>query len=379
MTTKPLNVHIYGSPFCYESRILKQTKALSEIFDEIVIVAINDGKPEHEQIDKNRRVWRTRILSKWPGRSKISKIYKILEWSTKVFFWSLRKKISHISCHSLSVLPLGLLLKLCKRSKLIYETHELETEVNGLQGVIKKVAKLVERICIRYVDLVVVVSPSIADWYKETYQHLSLKIIVVRNIPEVTPPASDKRYFRDHFALAPDAIVFLYLGMLIRGRGLEILIEAFSQLDNKYQLVMIGYGPLQDEYTTRSAPYANVHVMDAVPPEEVAKVATHADVGISLIENICLSYDFCLPNKVYEFMAAGLPILVSDCFEMKRLVETHQCGWVVNDNVEAVVEKLSTLEHNEIITQAHNAADYAKTLSWANEATLLVQAYRSLI
>src|SRR5690606_34620878 len=97
-------------------------------------------------------------------------------------------------------------------------------------------------------------------------------------------------------------IVYLYLGVLIRGRGIEIILDAFRSASDRHHVVFVGFGEYETQLSNESKQYDNIHYLPGVGPERILQLTSGADVGLSLIENTSLSYYYCLPNKVFEYL-----------------------------------------------------------------------------
>ncbi|MEN6383194.1 MAG: glycosyltransferase, partial [Rectinema sp.] len=168
-----VNVHIYPSPFEHESRILKITKSLADagLFDTIYIFAIwKSGLQEEEPLDEIRKVIRIRVQYFAESDGVLFKVLKIAEWAWRIFKWLRAQKVQCVNCHSLSVLPLCAVLKIRHKAKLVYDTHELETETANSAGFRKLLAKMTERVLVPFIDKVVVVNSDIARWYQNHYR-----------------------------------------------------------------------------------------------------------------------------------------------------------------------------------------------------------------
>jgi glycosyltransferase involved in cell wall biosynthesis len=270
------------------------------------------------------------------------------------------------------------MLKYLCGAKLIYDTHELETESAGSYGVRKVLSKIVERSLIGFADVVIVVSASISDWYKNTYRLASVP--VVRNFPicpKIFPPGKDD-YLRRKFEIEEDAIVFLYLGVLAAGRGVEILLDAFSQTKSKVHMIFMGYGNMADEVKDYEKRFSNIHFHPAVSPEDISRHMFGADVGVSLIENICLSYYYCLPNKLFMYLSNGLPVIVSNFPEMEKIIKEKDCGWSVGVDVGAIKRLLETLTREDIDRKRENAIESMFKYDWSVEEKILLDTYTNL-
>lgn len=167
MARDSLNLHVYPSPLTHESRMLKETAAIASFapFERIVLVgADGHGLPERAPIDARREIVRfSRAAPSWaPGA--IGKGFGIAAWTLRVLRHYWHRPVACVNCHSLSTLPLGVLLKWRTKARLVYDPHELETEANGLGGLRRTLSKLVERVCYGAADEVIVVGERIADW-----------------------------------------------------------------------------------------------------------------------------------------------------------------------------------------------------------------------
>lgn len=374
------NVHIYQSDFTHESRILKETKSLvdSGLIDEIIVVAIwRHGLEVNEVLDRKRHIWRVRPRTRIIATGNLLKALSIIEWLLRVFWRFRNQQINVINCHSLVVLPLGVLFKAFYKSILVYDAHELETESYGSKGVRKRIAKALERYCITHVDALIVVSDSIADWYKKEYR--LKRIYVIRNVPyhgrDVVK--NDNRIKKMHH-IRDDEIAFICQGTLDKGRGIEILLKVFSMVEKSRHIIFMGYGALVNmvkEYETR---FSNIHFQPAVAPDEVIFFAEGADVGISLIENTCLSYFYSLPNKVFEYIMSGLPIIVSDFPDMGQIVDRYGCGWRVRVDEKSVLELIINIQKRDILEKRRNSLNCRKHFCWEREEKKIVRLYEEL-
>ncbi len=380
--TSRLNLHVYPSQFRHETRILRETASLAEagLFDRIAIAAFwEEGLPEREAIDDVREVRRFRTQMQGVDAGLWVKSLRLLEWMYRVLAAFRSTAVAVVSCHSLSVLPLGVLCKILFGSRIVYETHELETETQGCRGIRRPAMKAVERACIPQVDFVVTVNESIGNWYRDAYPRS--RVFVVRNIPHrVQPPRpkSANRLLREPFGIRDDDLLFLYHGLIDHGRGIEVLLDAFQQLDPSRHIVFLGYGKLENEVKARSAVSPNIHFHPAVQPGQVLDYVGDADVGLCLIENVCLSYYLSLPNKLFECIAAGIPVIASDFPEMKRVVEESGCGWVIPVSPSALKKTILEITPQDILDKREAMSGYRDSIGWQMEADVLIKAYRTL-
>lgn len=375
-----LNVHIYPAKFENESRILKITNFLVKngIVENILVVGLISGAAGtyKEAIDESRDV--LRVNTKFGDNQLLYKLLSFVEWYVKVIVYLRCHVIGMVNCHSLSALPLSVFLKLWHNSILIYEPHELETETKGCTGLKKVLAKMVERIFIRYADKIIVVSDSIRDAYEKMY-NLKSPPPVILNCPNYIPQVRSN-YFRDFFGIKPNAIIFLYQGALSVGRGVSTILKAFKKnTDPNKVIIFMGSGPLEGEIKEASENGEGIYFHPAVPSDVVLQYTSSADIGLHFIQNTCLNHYYCLPNKLFEYIMSGLPVVVSNMHDMSLFVKRTKTGIVAFDDtpegVLAAINRLSLLDINSL---KKNVIETAKKYCWKEQEKILAASYKNL-
>lgn len=373
-----VNLHVSMTAFTYASRVLKETKSLVEggIVDVVYIAALHEGTLERTQaIDAARRVVRFRLYTRKLPKNLAVQMLKYLEFALRVSMLAVSCKAGIINVHHVGLLPLGVLLRVLTGGRLVYDAHELETEAAGLSGIRKSLAKLVERICIRFADLVVVVSPGIEAWYRSRYRLNN--IVTVLNTPaHATVEKTDT--LRTALAIPPSNKILLYQGGLSSGRGIERLLDAASCISQRgYALVFLGYGDLQSRIQEAARRVGSVYFHPAVSPDILLHYTASADIGLASIEDVSLSYQLSLPNKLFEYLMAGLPVVVSRLPEMDQFVRENRVGVSVPDwTVESLLKALDAVQVLEGENLAARIARVMREHCWEKQAALLVQAYR---
>jgi glycosyltransferase involved in cell wall biosynthesis len=283
-----------------------------------------------------------------------------------------------INCHSIHVLPIGILLRFLKKTKVIYDAHELETEVSGSKGIKKIFAKRVERFCIKYVDYTIVVNESIKQWYIKTYN--IKKIDVIRNIPINNCTFNSKTdIFRSTFNIPEGDLVFIYQGLLSATRGVNIVIEAFEKNENSNKhIIFLGFGPLEGVIKELSITKKLIHFMPKVSPAEVPKYTSSADIGIHMILNTCLNHYYCLPNKLFEYYLNGLPVIVSGFPELEKIVKDNDIGWLIEPSVEGLLSVINNIDSSAILKKRDNIKRTNRKFDWIIEEKKYVSVYSSL-
>jgi glycosyltransferase involved in cell wall biosynthesis len=233
--------------------------------------------------------------------------------------------------HDLITLPVGWLSKRRHGGALVYDAHELfsEHDAGALGGRLTRSRwRWLEARLIGKADRAITVNDSIADELARRYR--VERPVVVRNVPRRPRECAAAIDLRAALGVPDDRRIVLYLGGLTRNRGLEQLIASAAGLP-KAVVVMLGpaapgYRAALTRLMEREGLQDRVHVLEPVPPDAVIETARGADVGVSLIQNAGLNNFYSLPNKLFEYVHAGLPVVTSDFPELARLVRGHEIG-----------------------------------------------------
>lgn len=375
------NVHITLTEFRNESRLIRQVRSLlqSGIFEEISVLALgSDDLPKFSNEGSGWHVKRIQPVTRKLPKISFFQIFKLIEFNLRCFIYIRKNKSQVVTIHTLALLPLGYLLKIILKMRVVYDAHELETETNGLSGWRQRGSKFVERYFIYSCDLVTVVSDSIADWYSETYQ--IPRPLVIKNTPPFRK-LEKKGLFRQKLNIRNDQTIFIYQGVLSLGRGINVLIKAFNERhEENAVMIFMGYGELEDQVKEVSKNTKNIFFVPAVNPDQVLDYTASADIGICYIEKTCLSYYYCMPNKLFEYAMAGLPILVSNMKDMSECVEKNKFGLVLSDpsplGVNGKINDILSMNYKSLSYKAHQ---FASDNSWEHQHNLLLEGYQKVL
>jgi len=378
-------ISIVLNNFKNDNRVLKECLSLKKAgYDVSVIALFEKGLKEKETI-QNIPVHRIKLKSRNLPKNLLVQLFKYTEFLLKV---SLKYKDTDIvHCNDIGTLPIGVIMKkfLSKRIKVIYDAHEYETETNNLKGFRKSLVKALEKLLIKHADAVITVSNSIANEYVRLYN--IKKPTLVLNTPTYKN-IQKKNIFREKFNISEDTTIFLYQGGLTEGRGINIILEAFKRLstmktkkhNSKPVVVFMGYGYLQDKIKKASREYENIYFHSAVPSDVLLDYTSSADFGLSIIEDTCLNYKYCLPNKLFEYIMAEIPVVISNLPEMKKFVEKYKLGVVLRENtVDGLIEGINNAMNLNKERTIENIKKVKKLYNWENEEKKLLKVYSDLI
>jgi glycosyltransferase involved in cell wall biosynthesis len=373
-------LHISHTDIQIDSRIRKELKALSRLpAVQVSVLGISeaneDGEVELNEARYRKIRIRSRMLNAFPRAVRY--FFELIEFTFKAVAAGRRIKPDIVHCHDTFALPAGWVLKRSMGCQLVYDAHELESDKNAQNAILSRATLLIEKACWKQVDLLISVSDSIIEWYM---RNLGPKPnVLVLNSPVVTveldPQFSERArgsYFHDKYGIPTGHLVFVYLGLLSPGRGIEICLNAFAEGSKEVHVVFIGFGTLERTITECSRRHTNIHFHDAVPHDQVVPLVRSADYGLCLVENASLSDYYCLPNKLFEYCFAGVPVLASGFPEIRRLVERYSLGVCCDPDPSSVRAALGQL----IKRRAERVTSDITALSWEAQAARLTVAYQ---
>lgn len=267
----------------------------------------------------------------------------MIELNMKLLYYALKLKPHLVHCHDTMVLPAGNLIKKFTKAKLVYDAHELESDKAGQNKILSKSTLFIEKRCWSNIDHFITVGDSIIKWYNSNLGKIPSTLIL--NSPYILKGHTvTNRYFHNHYNIPQDSLVFVYLGIVADGRGIDLIIEAFKDNFIKSHVVFVGYGKLVELIKRESDINNNIHYHPPVSHDKVVSLVTNADVGLCLIENVSLSDYYCLPNKLFEYTFAGLPILASDFPDITEYVEKYNLGETCSIDSESIKEAIAKIE-----------------------------------
>lgn len=370
-------LHLTHTDINSDSRILKEMHSLRESDENYIVsgigVSLNKDSKTINKVEK-LTIYSIDLKSrKYTFLPRIVRhIISLIELTSKMVFKAIKIKPKVVHCHDTLVLPLGAMVKLFTGAKLIYDAHELESDRNGLTKTLSKLTLFAEKILWRYVDALILVSSSIEKWYKsnigEKYSEVVLNAPIVDN-----NSLGDKSYFRDKFLIPNESKIFLYIGILGRGRGLDLITDAFKLDDLQSHVVFLGYGEQLESLKALEEKYSNIHVHDAVAHDKVVSIAKSADIGLCLIQNVSLSDYYCLPNKLFEYCFAEIPVLASDFPDIAITVEKYNLGKCTELNSKSIYKAIKEFELMDELEKID--ANKLYELSWKSQEEKLIKLY----
>jgi glycosyltransferase involved in cell wall biosynthesis len=303
-------------------------------------------------------------------------------FNIRLFIYLLFHKYDLLVANDLDTLLPNYLVSKIKGLPLVYDSHEYFTGVPEIQNrpFVKWVWKSIEKSIFPQLRYVITVSDSIADKYENEY---NIRPLTVRNCSLYSGHIS--RFSRDELGVANDHLLLIMQGNGINiDRGGEELIKAVSYIKKTFLLV-VGSGDSLDKLK-KSASDLNlserVRFIDSVPWEELMRYTKSADIGLSLDKNSNQNYMYSLPNKLFDYLSAGIPVIAGDLPEVSGIISGNKCGTIISEvSPEMISEAVTELLNNpgKLSLLKKNAAIASEKLNWETESEKVKTLYEGVI
>jgi glycosyltransferase involved in cell wall biosynthesis len=334
------------------------------------------GRILPESLPLTELPYKTRRVRHWFNK----KMFFYAEYNIRLFFYLLFTSFDILHSNDLDTLPANYLASRIKRKPLVYDTHEYFTEMPGLYGrpAVKKIWEFIERKIFPHIQIIITVNDSIAEIYREKY---SRHIHVVRNLPEritIDPSASPSMY-----GLPENKKLIIMQGRGInRDRGAEEAIYAMQHIDNAV-LVIAGDGDIVTDLkklVIKEKSGEKVYFIPPVPYKELMKLTSICHCGLSLDKDTSLNYRFSLPNKLFDYIMAEIPVLASSLPEVRKIVDQYSTGLLITEvSPRQIAEKLKIILFDIPKDSWKEKLLKAKEeLNWDKEKHRLSELYMSL-
>lgn len=345
-----------------DQRVFKTCLTLQEQGYDILLVGRN--KKSRKKVTRDYKTKRMKLLF-----HKGFLFYG--EFNLRLFFLLLFSKKHLLFANDVDTLVPNYLVSKLTGTKLIFDSHELFSEVPEIQNkrFVKSVWLSIEKWIIPKLKNVITVSKSIKDHYQKLYE---VEATVIRNVPISKKVKPKKLPFS-----TKGKKVILYQGSVNLGRGLELMIDAIKLLNN-YILVIIGDGDIIDQLEQKvliENLENKVKFVGKVHPKELKSLTLNADIGLSLEEDLGLNYRYALPNKLFDYIQAEVPVIVSDLPDMKDLVQQYNIGDVLSNRTpEGLANLIQSILDQDFGKQLSKAKE---ELNWQKEKSKLVAVLES--
>jgi glycosyltransferase involved in cell wall biosynthesis len=279
------------------------------------------------------------------SRNPVLKLVRYLEFVRSATKEAIAIRADLYVAHDVTAMIPGTRAARKNRAAMVYRAPELFSEAGREISPLPWLWNKVERYYVGKTDFIVVPEQNRAEIYKNEYGAKRMPA-VVRNIPPVTGEYRKTSFLRDTYNAKDSTVLCLYQGIITPSRCIRELIESMVHLPQHFTLVLIGHVP--DDYldilqmtVRRNSLEGRTHFLDFMPPERLPDVTASADLGILLYRNENRNNYYAAPNKIYEYLFAGLPVVTSNFPGLQAPVQEHGVGaWTDPEDPKAIAQAI---------------------------------------
>ena len=363
-----------------DQRVHKVCQTLQENGFDVCLI----GTRKRKSLDLSTRIYKTRRIRMFFQK----KILFYAEFNIRLFFRLIFLPVDIFLGNDLDAMPATWLASWLRRKPVVYDTHEYFLEMAGMEErrIVRRVWKGIESFIFPRIDFVYTICDSFRDLYAKDYHRL---LYTVRNVPylHVTDSGAYSELLAETNKLIPkDKRLMIFQGAGINAhRGAEELIQAMSWLDpKKYHLLLVGGGeifPMLETMIRQKELNDRITVIPRLPFEALRHITRQAELGLSLDKSDNFNHRYGLPNKIFDYIHAGLPILCSRLVEVERIVNTYQVGTFIENHepghIASRIEMIFASEDLMKIWKA-NTEKAKQDLNWESESKIVLNIFKQV-
>ncbi len=370
----------------HESRIYKIADTISDLnyFDNIILLGINNGKLEKkEPFKKNISIYRLDMQeTQWLKTGFFIKSLNVIRLTLNTFNFLNKIKPTVVHAHNLASLPVCVLYKFYnKKTKIVYDTHEIEARRNGWSSTIQFIAKKVEALLIKFCEVTVVVNDKFQEIYKKWYNVEAVRIF---NTPFYNKLDANN-YLREKFSINNKTPIFAYVGVLDDSRGVDHYLDFALKTNIDVCFVFIGRILKNEKRIKSIADRSNkIYLHDAVDVDQLYYILRSADYSLQALhlrEAIAMNNLLGLGNKFFESAMAGLPMIGGGFEVQSNFISKYNLGVVIDygneyESITSAVKKIIKLDHSQL---QKNCFDFFTKYNWDNESKKIKEYYYNFL
>ncbi len=307
-----------------------------------------------------------------------------LEFQKRLFWYLMFHKADVLVANDLDTLFPNYWVSKLKGINIVYDSHELFCEVPELQAnpFKRKLWKRIERWIFPKLKNVFTVNKSIAKIYSEEY---NVDVKVVRNVPLLSNQKNVEHKTKEELGLPIDKKIIVLQGAGINiDRGAEEAVQAMQYVNNAI-LLIIGSGDVMEVLKQMVVDFKlndKVIFIGKVPFEKLMQYTYLADLGLTLDKDTNINYRYSLPNKLFDYIHAGVPVLSSDLVEIKNIIKEYEIGDTIDSHKpQHIADKIDSIFNNETKLQLwkKNTKIASEKLNWELEEQQLIAVYKQFL
>lgn len=289
------------------------------------------------------------------------------------------QEVYAVQSHDLDTGWLGLQLARALGVPFVFDSHEAYPHRIGMNPVFRRYYQKLEPQVIAGADFWMIVNELLGRWLVEYHAKKGVRLpapLVVENAVPYRADDAKTDTLRSKLALGPEARIALYQGGLAPRRNLENVVRMAEYLDDRWKVVVLGSGKFSADLALQAGGLfgKKVFFIKAVPQRELMAYTASADVGLIPYKAVDPNTTFCSPNKLFEFIQAGLPIVANRLPFLEQKIKATRTGWLTNFDVPAeAAALLNGLQPGDLAAMRTNVLQAKRSESWEEHAVRYVE------
>jgi len=377
MVEKMKILMLLSNPFMVDPRVSREAKSLIDNGHEVTVIVWDrkNDYSEHEVVDDVNLI---RIHNKGLMKLLPNDLFRNPLWWRTAYKKALELyktnefKFDVVHCHDLDTLQSGVWLKKKLGIKLIYDAHEIfGYMISGdMPKVVVKAAFWMEKRLIKNVDHVITVNEPLKKYFKSiTHKPITIVMNCKDLISEEYQPPKN------------DVFIICYIGILHKSRMFPEIIDVIGNIENIKFVIAGKKENLYDEVKEKSKKYKNIKFLGTIPFEEVIPRTMESNAILCLFDPTNPNNEMGLPNKIFEGMITGRPIIVTKGLYYSKIIEKEKCGISVDYDKEEIRKSIIKLRDNSKLCEelGKNALKAAiREYNWKKQEEKLLRIYKEL-
>ncbi len=304
------------------------------------------------------------------------------EFNLRLFFFLLIHKADVLVANDLDTLLPSFLMNKLRGIPLVYDSHEFFTETPEVihRPLVRGIWLTIEKNIVPRLPWMITVNESLAQIFTKKY---GIKTLAIRNVPSLRPLPHPADLASEGIPVGHNILILQGSGINIH-RGAEEVVEAMRYLENTI-LLIVGSGDVIETLKKMAEEpriAGKVIFIPRLPAEKLATLTAAAHIGLSVDKDICPNYHFSLPNKLFDYIHAGTPVLASNLPEVRKIVEQWQIGRILPNHEPRQIA--ATLHHmlsdrESLTLYRQNCLKAREELCWEKEKIPLQKCYEAFL
>lgn len=386
MNNKPKMIMAVANDYAFDGRVQRTIEALKQAY-EITLISFKSEKKVPIKDFYLKEVLSYKF-KEYKGIKSLAKPFFHIYFWLIIIMTVLKKRPLIFYGHDFFMALPGFVIASLTKTYFIYDAHEyiIPTEKHK-QGLEERIWYFFEKIAIKKAKLVITVNEEKAKLMKDHYQLAELPIYFRNISPVENGCPTNISNVNIPFSKRESDILIIYQGVMDKSRGLLDFIDAMEFLDDKYVLILIGYGKDYDffkEYINLKHLEDKIHALEKVSRKELPNIIKKCDIGIIAYGGKSVSLEYCEPNKLYDYAQNNLPVICTDQINLKNIMQKYKIGVTIDFDTNLqrynpydIAKGIKNIAQN-IDFYKQNIPNFLEDYNWETEKNRLFEAVKRI-